>query len=1482
MTYKETTYHNLTHPQKRIWYIDQINLASNLHNIGGNLNINGAININIMKKAINLIIKNNEGMRLRFTEIDSKPMQYITKFEEQEIDFLDFSTYPNPKKEYQKWATTVFKKSFNLSNEHLFYFAIYKTSNKNYGILFKIHHIISDGWSIALIQNQACELYTKLIHSQEITFNENHTYTNFINSEEKYITSKRFTKNKDFWTKKLKNPPPEFLYNSAVSVAGVRSSIEINTQLSTQIKDFIHHKKCSLNTFFTAAMLIYINKTTNEKDIIMGTGVFNRTNRVQRNTIGMFTSTMPLRFLLNTELTAGELTDQLNNELKACFLNQKYPYDLIVQDLELNKSGHDSLFRMTINYYNMTIDKQIDGMEVTVNEHYNGNQSYSMQLIVREWAEKNIELDFDYKTAEYTEAEIKAMQKAIINIVKQLMNEKMLVKNIQLAADNEINDRLYNFNLTENHYPKKTVTELFEEQVAKHPHKDALEFEDKVITYQELNKKANQLANYLLDKGVSKKTLVSVLITHSPEVIISILAILKTGSTYLPIDPGYPIGRINQLMSDSGSEYLLINVKTDNLNLPANIINITKTDFSSYCSKNPPNKNCMDDLAYIIYTSGSTGTPKGVMIKHKGLTNYIYWASKKYFINESETMALYSSIAFDLTVTSIFTPLIAGKKIAIYNDDDAEFVLYRILRENKATIIKLTPAHLALLKGLDYKDSKVKRLIVGGDDLKVCLAKEINEIFGGVEVYNEYGPTETVVGCMIHQYDEKADTALSVPIGHPVANTQIYILNEDLNMMPVGLPGELYISGDGTALGYLNNVELTLEKFIKNPFIPGQRMYKTGDMARYLENGSIEYIGRTDKQVKIRGHRVELGEIERCLSSIAGVENAVVVLNNLLNAYVVAEGNSEEELKQKLSEMLPRYMMPTNFIFMDQLPLTINGKIDLDSLPDPEAKEKELEVARTKIEEDFVDVLSEVLAIEHISMNDNFYQLGGDSITAIQISSRLINIGYIVKAKDILNYETVKEIAAVIEIADNEVIDQGMASGSFPLTPIMKWFFEQKFTNENHYNQSIVLKIANFDMDKTKKALANLVRHHDALRLNYDRSSGMLYYNNEFSDADIKVDYFDLSICASDEQDQQVDELGFNLKAGLDIENGLLFKAGAFNLGERGHVLLLSAHHLVVDGVSWRIILEDLDYLLSEENNQDVKLPLKTHPFMVWANWLNGEYLKKSFNFEKVYWEDTLAHDFKYSFEFDRGPNIVGYSSTLSVELSVEKTKELLTVVNDVYSIGVHETLAVALSTIINDLTGQDEIVIELEGHGREEMDSKVNISRTVGWFTSLYPVRLRMAGDDLDGNIKSLKEQIRRVPNKGFDFGVMKYLKKEFADQGESYVRFNYLGNYESGMRRNSFEIADVGYEFDTDQRNKLTAILDINAVIVDGKLIITCGFSRNKFSEERIWIFLDKYVERIGEIIELCNTNPGKKFTPSDFSASDISQDDLDSLFG
>ena len=1487
----DNKYYRLTHPQKRVWYLDKINEESALNNIGGCLQIKGNINVDIMKQAINIIIKNNDGLRLRFLEEEGEPIQYVQDYKYENIDFLDFSKYENPKDEYEKWSKEVFKKRLKLDENKVYYFAIYKINNNEFGVLLNIHHIISDGWSVSIIQKQLCEIYKRLTHDEDIDDIKYYSYLDFIDDEDKYLKSERFKKNKGFWKEVCKDMPEEFLYNTSNNLKGNRKSFNIDKELTNEIKRFVSNNTYSLNTFFIAAALIYINKTTHNNDIVVGTSVFNRSGKAQKNMIGMFTSTVPFRLVLDDEVNIKELMKLVNRNYKLCLVNQKYSYDLLINDLNSQINKNNSLFKICVNYYNSKYDNNIDGLNVELDEYYCGSQSYSLQIIVKEWGDDNITLSYDYKVLEYSDKEIEVMNEVILNIIKQIVRgEELLISDIESISEEERNCKIYNFNSTKSPYPQKAIYELIEEQAEKNPDKIALEFKGEKITYKKLNEKANQLSNYFINKGIDNKSIIGIMQTHSIELIISILAVLKSGAAYLPIDPNYPADRINYILEDSRSKILLTNFKVeDNIDIQGECIDVRDINIEDYSNNKTLVNTNIQDLAYVIYTSGSTGKPKGVMIKHQGLTNYICWAAKVYLKDENEVMPLYSSISFDLTVTSIFTPLISGNKIIIYENDEDEFVLYKILRENKSTVVKLTPAHLTLLKDNDNSKLKIKRFIVGGEALKVSLAKEVSHSFNNeIEIYNEYGPTETVVGCMIYKYDENKDKGLSVPIGVPADNVQIYLLDKNFNIVPDGIEGEIYISGDGVAKGYLNRADLTSERFINNPFIPGKIMYKTGDTARYLENGIIDYIGRIDNQVKIKGHRIELGEIEKYISKNENVADAAVVMrknvlgNDVINAYVVSKNNLKTvELKKWLSRFLLDYMMPTNYIFMDKIPITTNGKIDYKALPDVVVEEKQFVNFETDIEKNLVDIMKEVLQVETISMNDNFYQIGGDSIKAIQISSKLKNLGLSIKVKDILSLDTIREIAdSVEESLDDNFIEHLPPEGSIKDTPIIEWFFNKKLKFEDKYNQYICIKTKeSIDAEKVKIAAEQLIKYHDGLRINYDRSSRKLRYNNTNNLSPFK--YIDLSAESFDYKEITIEQLIDKANINFKIDSTLLFNIVLFDLGMEGQVLLFIAHHLIVDGVSWRIIIEDFFSIIKQlESKKEATLIGKSNSFKYWSEAIQ-EYRKKDFTEEKLYWKERLNGDFIYPVDFNKGRSLVSTSNNLSREVDEKTLSELIKNANEVYNMDLNEVLIIILVLTISDMSNKNHVLIEMEGHGREAIDDTVNVSRTVGWFTSIYPAAFNITSNDLRENIKDLKEQLREIPNKGFNYGILSFLNKELEISDNKYIRFNYLGSFDSVINNQNIDISSMKFGLDSHKDNELTSLMDINAININNGLKIELTYSKNEFKDFTIEKFLDRYIENLNLILDTCMEIDNKEFTPSDFDVAEISQDDLDSLF-
>lgn len=1496
----ERIYYSLTHPQKRIWYIENIYPEIPIHNIGGAVTINSHIDFDALEEAINIFISKHDGLRIRIVDKNGDPQQYVSEFKRTKLDYYDLSSYhEGAKAEYYRIADTEMKKPFKLLDNPLFFFALFKLDNNVSGYFIKLHHIISDGWSIELLTRQIMEIYTELIEGREIKQEKEQSYIDYIKQEKVYLGSEKFIKNKNFWNNKFTELPEEFSIKSSNDTAGERQIFYIGKKKTELLKEFCAQNKCSLYTFFTSLLLIYLSKITSQEDIIIGTPVLNRSGKKEKSIFGMFTSTMPLRANVNQESTAAEFIRGINSELMDCFFNQKYPYDLLVKDLELKKKGLDSLFQVSINYYNTKMESRLYDASIENMEFYSGHQSYPLQLIIKDWLEdSNLSLSFDYKLSEYTSEQIKYMYYRLDALLDQIVsNPSKKILNLHLVNDSEWNWLVYGFNSVKGEYPsQRTIYELFEEQAERTPNKIAVIFDSIELTYKELNERSNSLARYLRELGVGRDRIVGLMSTHSHYMVIGILAIIKAGGAYLPIDSTYPAERIEYIVKDSDTSILLTdNTIPKETNYNGHIINLKDENLykGQVCNLEKINKTT--DLVYVIYTSGSTGAPKGVMVEHRGLVNYIWWAKKMYVRNEKEVFPLYTSLSFDLTVTSIFTPLISGNTIVVYYDDGTEFILLRILRENKVSIIKLTPVHLSIIKDMNNDNSSVKRFIVGGEDLKVALAHSIYKSFGGdIEIFNEYGPTETVVGCMIHKYDVKNDLGVSVPIGIPADNIQIYILDKNLNPVPVETIGELYVSGAGVTRGYLNREELTKERFVDNPFIKGSKMYKTGDLAKHLHGGEIVYMGRSDYQVKLRGYRIELGEIENYLLSHNSITDAIVIDRNdekgnkYLCAYIVSTTDLDiSEIRVFLSSKLPDYMLPSHFVILQSLPLTSNGKVDRKLLPEPKLEEESKAYYcefENDTEEKIIKVICEVLGIDKISPTDNFYQLGGDSIKAIQIASRLKSEAINLKVKDILLNTIIGEF---VERAKKQILPhkaaQGPCEGSILPTPITQWFFRQKFNNENHYNQSVLLDLKqNISLEVIETALGVLVKQHDSLRINYDRNTDGLYYNNKYTERNFEIKVCDLSSVSQEKVRHEIKVLGEDLKSGMDIEKDILFKAYFFKNEEKGNRLLLTAHHLVIDAVSWRILLDDFSAILkSISMSETIKLPPKSDSMQKWAETLKIFGEREVNTDELKYWENTIENDFVFPVDFQLGEDILENCDTITGNLSEEDSDKLTLEANRAYNTVTNELLFIALSQVLSNLTQRNRILIELEGHGRENISEIVDISRTVGWFTSIYPVSVRMDSDDLGTQIRQVKEQLREVPRKGIGFGVLSGLSQSINEDGRKHIRFNFLGELDTTFNNDYFKLSEEDSGSEVCKKNRMTCLIDINAMIIKKRLSVAVTYSRNSFKKETIERLLDNFLEQIRKLILHCCNQLQPDYTPSDFELINISQDQLDDLF-
>ncbi|NIM15667.1 MAG: amino acid adenylation domain-containing protein [Candidatus Aminicenantes bacterium] len=919
--------------------------------------------------------------------------------------------------------------------------------------------------------------------------------------------------------------------------------------------------------------------------------------------------------------------------------------------------------------------------------------------------------------------------------------------------------------------------------------------------------------------------------------------------------------------------------------------------------QNPEHINKSGDLAYILFTSGSTGRPKGVMVEHQGLVNYIWWATKEYVKNEKVNFPLYTSLSFDLTVTSIFTPLITGNTIIVYEAGDKEALVGKIIDDNKVDIIKLTPSHLKLIRENKLeRNSRIKRLIVGGEELGTQLARDIHSNFGrDIEIYNEYGPTETVVGCMIYKFDPHRDNRHSVPIGLPLANTRIYILDKNQRPLPPGVEGEIYISGDGVARGYLNKPQLTWEIFIEDPFVPAGKMYRTGDLARWLPDGNVEFLGRLDQQVKIRGYRIEPGEIETNLLKYPHIKEAVVLANEwetrdkdkYLAAYLVSDNEIQEsDLRNFLSKHLPDYMIPLFFKYLAAIPLTPNGKVDWKALQRLKViTNAEYDAPRNKGEEKLARIWQEVLGLERIGINDNFFMVGGDSIKTIQIASRLKKEGYDIEISDIFQNPTISRLTPLLK-KSQRISDQSVIHGSVPLTPIQYWFFETTVSDRNHFNQAVMLYWKEgIDEKAVEEIFLKLQEHHDVLRMIYkeDKDKGEIIQENQGLHYPFSLQVFDYRNRKRGDAAAALEDNANDIQASINLETGPLMKLGLFHLND-GDRLLIVIHHLVIDAVSWRILCEDIETLYHQyKKGEPLILPLKTDSFMLWAEKLSEYANSSSLLKEKAYWAELELQTFQPIKEgFKEEDNYIKDSEICSFSLGKEETHMLLTKVNEAFGTEIIDMLLTALGAALRKTFGQHRFLFALEGHGREKIREDLDISRTVGWFTSLFPVILDFSHEnDPARQIKEIKERLRLVPNKGIGYGILKYLtpdelKKDIHFKLKPQIIFNYLGQFDEDLKNKSFEIAGESTGSPRSLNHSLGYELDVSGMIIDNQLQMSVGYNTGQYKTETIETLGNHFKIELERVISFCSNREGRDLTPGDLTYPGLSIETLEHLKG
>ena len=1044
----------LTNPQKSIWYTEQFYEGTTVNNICVSGTLYGNINEDLLKQAINNVVEQNDSFRIHVVLNDNIVKQYISKFKKFSIDV----EYINDESEIKQIESEEAKYKFDVIDSDLFRFKIAMSKNNFASIILTVNHLIADSWSLGLVIQEIIKNYNSLKNNEEFT-PDTFSYLDYVNSENEYRNSSKFENDKTFWNQIFNTIPEQAtipcLINGAknVSYNAKRLGFEIDKDLLYKINNFCRENHISTFNFFMAIFSIYIGRVSNIDDFVIGTPILNRSNFKEKHTTGMFVNTVPVRFNNINDGTFKSLADDVAKKMLGILRHQKYSYNSILSDLRSKYDNIPNLYNIAISYQ---ITKAFNGDlgNYKTNWTFNNFCANDFNIHIHDINDTgNLIINYDYLVDKYSENDVTNTHNRIINMINQVLdNNDINICNIEIITPDEKDKILNVFNDTKSDYPNdKTITDVFEEQVQKYPDSPAVICNGKTINYKEFNEKANQLARYLKDQGVKAHDNVIILLDKDIDLYVSIIAILKLGALYVPIDCKYPKSRIDTIIEDCKPKTIIVSNKYTDLIDYNNTCIFPLSNLDNYEKTNIKNSITSNDGAYIIYTSGSTGKPKGVVVPHRGVVRLVINTN---YITFEKTDRILQNIAvvFDASVFAIFGALLNGLPLYPVSKDqllDFEY-LEKFIKDNKISIVNLTVSLFNKLIDYNPKFFDTTRVIlIGGETVIPKYVNTFKDNCPNTEIINVYGPTENSDLSCCHIIDENYES--SVPIGKPVSNSTCYILDKNLNLQPVGVPGEIYVGGDGVALGYLNRDDLTAKSFIPNKFGAG-KLYKTGDFGYWENEGIVQFISRIDNQVKIRGYRIELKEIQSKILEYGKIkECSVIVAENNSSKFIVAcigtkDDINLQDLTAYLKSSLPFYMIPSKYIVLDSLPLNINGKLDTKKLLTYVSNmpvQEEILKPTNNIEASLVEIWEKVLKIDNIGIDQNFFELGGDSLCAINLIY-LINLKFNVKItiQTLFDHPTIQEIAALITenntSSKNENCAKNISNGYSDINNLLK------------------------------------------------------------------------------------------------------------------------------------------------------------------------------------------------------------------------------------------------------------------------------------------------------------------------------------------------------------------------------------------------------------------------------------------------------------
>jgi amino acid adenylation domain-containing protein len=1374
----------LSFAQQRLWFIDQLEPGKATYNIPFAVRLNGRLDVAALERTITEIVRRHEVLRTTFiTSADGTPRQRIAAPGPYKLTIEDLSDMPASDREPEalRVATLESQAPFDLKEGPLLRVKLVRLGDDDHIVLVTLHHIISDGWSTGIFMREVATLYEAYRNGRQSALPDLQVqYADFALWQREWMSEEVLEEQLSYWRTQLGaeqaalDLPTDRPRPAVQTFRGARQKFQLHAGVKEQLLKLGREEGATLFMTLLAAWQVLLHRYTGAASVPVGTPIAGRTRTEVEGLIGFFVNTLVLR----TEVDGAESFRQLLRRVRevalGAFAHQDLPFEKLVEELHpARDASHTPLFQVWFVLQNAVVGPtQFPGLTFTPVVVDSGIAQFDLSLDISE-APQGMSGTLMYNVDLFNESTISRLITHFQNLLDSILAEPdQPVAGLSLLSPYETRKLLHEWNETHSEVADdRCVHELFEEQVRRTPEAIAVSMGERSFSYAELNARANQLGHYLRELGVGPETLVGLCLKRSVEMVVGILGILKAGGSYVPLDPGYPLDHLAGILLNGQVGVLLTEEALED-RLPAGVAQVILVDADWEIIAHQPETNVTSamsaaNLAYVIHTSGSTGKPKGVMISHGSLNNYLQWAIPEYEVAGGKGSVLHSSIAFDLTITSLFPALLTGRRVVLAEEAAGVAGLFQtLLSEGGHSLIKITPAHLDLLRlelPAERLNELTKALVVGGEALTWQSVRPWREHAPRTRIINEYGPTETVVGCCVYEVEATDSESGRVPIGRPIDNTQLFILDQQKRPVPIGVRGELHIGGAGVARGYLHLPDETAQKFIPDPFsgAEGGRLYTTGDWARYLPDGQIEYLGRTDDQVKLRGYRIELGEVQAALEAHPEVRESVVLVredspgDKRLVGYVVlksGDATTVPELLRFLRGKLPDYEVPARLMFLDELPLTINGKVDHAALPVPtfvRESEHEAVAPQTEIQRSLAAVWVEVLRIDEPGIYDNFFDLGGHSLLAVQVISRIREVFQVeLTVRDLFESPTIGELAEAVERA---------AAGGQSLTSVIKrvsrdeplpvsfaqqrvWFQQQLDPANPAYNIPAALRmVGRLNVAALERSLNEMVRRHETLRTVFEIIDGQLVQVIQPAEP-LDVNLVDLCDLPDTEREQAALCHAMQEAQGpFDLERGPLLRISLLRLAGEEHVALVTLHHIISDGWSTGVFMREVAALYEAfSNGKESPLPeleVQYADFSVWQReWLSGEVLEE----QLTYWRNQLGGDMSpLNLPIDKPrPPVQGFrGARQQFEIPARVREQLQALWRDEGATSFMLLLA-AYNVLLHRYTGAQGVSVGTPIAGR----TRTEIEKLIGFFVNTLVMRTELNGKE------SFRDLLRRV----------------------------------------------------------------------------------------------------------------------------------------